>query len=91
MSKFPKLALVAALALTASPPVWAEKLGLGRPATADEIAAWDLDILPDGTGLPAGQGDVWTGGEEVFAEHCAACHGDFAEGVDNWPKLAGGG
>jgi len=88
MSKFPKLALVAALALTAS-PVWAEKLGLGRPATPDEIAAWDLDILPDGTGLPEGQGDVWTG-ETVFAEHCAACHGDFAEGVDNWPKLAGG-
>ncbi|WP_421703639.1 c-type cytochrome [Aliiroseovarius sp.] len=88
MSKFPKLALAAALALTAS-PVWAEKLGLGRPATPDEIAAWDLDILPDGTGLPDGQGDVWTG-EEVFAEHCAACHGDFAEGVDNWPKLAGG-
>ena len=88
MSKFPKLALAAALALTAS-PVFAEKMGLGRPATPAEIAAWDLDILPDGTGLPDGQGDVWTG-EEVFAEHCAACHGDFAEGVDNWPKLAGG-
>jgi len=21
---------------------------------------------------------------------CASCHGDFAEGIDNWPKLAGG-
>jgi cytochrome c len=29
-------------------------------------------------------------GEDVFAEKCAACHGDFAEGVGNWPKLAGG-
>lgn len=63
--------------------------GLGRPALPEEIAAWDVDVPPDGTGLPAGSGDVLTG-EEVFAEACAACHGDFAEGVDNWPKLAGG-
>ncbi|WP_068113280.1 c-type cytochrome [Tropicimonas marinistellae] len=65
------------------------KFGLGRPALPEEVAAWDLDILPDGTGLPEGEGDVWTG-EEVFADNCAVCHGDFAEGVDNWPKLAGG-
>ncbi|TNF20062.1 MAG: c-type cytochrome [Rhodobacteraceae bacterium] len=63
--------------------------GLGRPALPEEIAAWDLDVMPDGTGLPEGSGDVWTG-EEVFAEKCAACHGDFAEGTGNWPKLAGG-
>lgn len=63
--------------------------GLGRTALPEEIAAWDHDILPDGTGLPEGSGDVWTG-DEVFAEHCASCHGDFAEGRDNWPKLAGG-
>lgn len=65
------------------------KFGLGRPALPEEVAAWDIDILPDGSGLPAGEGDVWTG-EEVFADNCAVCHGDFAEGVDNWPKLAGG-
>lgn len=65
------------------------KYGLGRAALTEEIAAWDLDVLPDGTGLPEGSGDVLTG-EEVFAEKCAACHGDFAEGVGNWPKLAGG-
>jgi len=29
-------------------------------------------------------------GEEIFADQCASCHGDFAEGIDNWPKLAGG-
>ncbi|SHE74943.1 sulfur dehydrogenase subunit SoxD [Ruegeria intermedia] len=63
--------------------------GLGRPALPEEIAAWDVDVLPDGRGLPEGSGDVSTG-EEVFAEKCAACHGDFAEGVDNWPVLAGG-
>ena len=65
------------------------KFGLGRVATKREVAAWDGDISPDGTGLPMGSGDA-INGEEVFAEHCAICHGDFAEGVDNWPELAGG-
>ena len=64
-------------------------LGLGRPAHPDEIAAWDVDVLPDGRGLPEGRGDVVTG-EAVFVEKCGSCHGDFAEGVDNWPVLAGG-
>ena len=67
----------------------AGQLGLGRPATEAEIAAWDIDIRPDGAGLPEGRGDVFTG-EELFAEQCAACHGDFGEGVDRWPVLAGG-
>lgn len=75
--------------LTEPAPRVGAKYGLGRPAHTDEIAAWDVDILPDGRGLPKGRGDVFTG-EEVFAEQCAACHGDFAEGVDNWPVLAGG-
>ncbi|MDJ0627326.1 MAG: c-type cytochrome [Rhodobacter sp.] len=65
------------------------KFGLGRPALPEEIAAWDVDIQPDGTGLPDGSGDVWTG-EELFEDNCAICHGSFGEGVDNWPKLAGG-
>ncbi len=63
--------------------------GIGRVALAEEIAAWDVDVLPDGRGLPEGSGDVLTG-EEAFVEKCASCHGDFAEGVDNWPVLAGG-
>lgn len=89
MSKFLKsTALVATLALVAG-PVFAEKLGLGRTALPEEIAAWDGDISPDGTGLPVGSGDA-IDGEEIFAQQCAACHGDFAEGIDNWPKLAGG-
>lgn len=63
--------------------------GLGRQALPEEVAAWDIDIRPDGQGLPEGRGDVATG-EAVFAEVCAVCHGDFAEGVGNWPTLAGG-
>lgn len=65
------------------------QFGLGRPALPEEIAAWNLDVSPDGTGLPEGSGDVLTG-EELFVENCAVCHGDFAEGVGNWPALAGG-
>lgn len=63
--------------------------GLGRTALPEEIAAWDIDIRPDGEGLPVGEGDVWTG-EELFVDHCSACHGDFGEAVGRWPVLAGG-
>ena len=71
-------------------PIYADgKYGLGRTALPSEIQAWDIDILPDGRGLPAGKGDAIVG-EEIFANKCASCHGDFAEGVGNWPALAGG-
>lgn len=76
-------------ALSAPAPRAEGSYGIGRTALPEEIAAWDVDVLPDGRGLPKGAGDVFTG-EEIFADRCAACHGDFAEGVDNWPVLAGG-
>ncbi|MEO1468166.1 MAG: cytochrome c [Pseudomonadota bacterium] len=80
--------MAAALVLTAGAAA-ADGLGLGRLATPDEVAAWDIDVRPDGQGLPEGAGDVLRG-EEVFVEQCAHCHGDFGEGVDRWPVLAGG-
>lgn len=80
--------LAAALLLLAAPAV-AGDLMLGRVATPEEIAAWDIDIRPDGLGLPEGSGTV-AQGEEIFSERCAVCHGDFGEGVDRWPVLAGG-
>ncbi|MEM1300259.1 MAG: cytochrome c [Pseudomonadota bacterium] len=86
MSKFLKSAAVLVLLTSAA---HAGSLGLGREATPEEIAAWDIDVRPDGAGLPPGRGDVAMG-EEVFSAQCAACHGDFAEGVDRWPVLAGG-
>ena len=90
VTKYRNLIVTTALAATLTAgPALAEKYGLGREATPAEIAAWDIDITPDGTGLPEGSGDVWTG-EELFADYCAVCHGDFAEGVGNWPKLADG-
>ncbi len=88
MSKFLKFTLAAGFAISAT-AVFAGEFGLGRPALPEEIAAWDVKVMPDGRGLPEGSGDVWTG-DEVFSENCAVCHGDFAEGVGNWPKLAGG-
>lgn len=63
--------------------------GLGRVATADEVAAWDVDVRPDGTGLPEGSGSV-ADGDAMFQENCATCHGVFGEGVGRWPVLAGG-
>ncbi len=64
-------------------------LGIGRLALPEEVAAWDLDVRPDGHGLPVGMGNV-EDGDELFQDYCAVCHGVFAEGVDNWPKLSGG-
>lgn len=99
MSKFPKASLLAALLLAASVgSVYAEQatatasggpFHLGRPATEAEIAAWDIDVRPDGEGLPDGRGTV-AEGEVLYTENCAACHGDFGEGAGRWPVLAGG-
>ncbi len=86
MSRF--LELAAATLLIASPAL-GDGLGLGRPATPAEIEAWDIDIRPDGQGLPEGRGTVAMG-EEVFTDQCAVCHGDFGEAVDRWPVIAGG-
>ena len=63
--------------------------GLGRVALPEEISAWDVAVLPDGQGLRPGSGSV-EDGEELFVNACGSCHGDFAEGIDSWPPLAGG-
>ena len=79
-----------ALALLAAGPAAAQDLSqLGRPATPAEIAAWDIDVRPDGAGLPEGSGDVVTG-EEIYDAQCSMCHGVFGEGVGRWPVLMGG-
>lgn len=51
-----------------------DRFGLGRPASEEEIRAWDIDVAPDGEGLPPGRGTVKQGAE-VFAAKCASCHG----------------
>ncbi|MBU75278.1 MAG: sulfide dehydrogenase [Rhodospirillaceae bacterium] len=78
------------LALTSAPALPAERpFNLGKIATAEEVAGWDIDVRPDGLGAPVGTGNA-IDGEEVYADLCAACHGDFGEGIDRWPELVGG-
>jgi cytochrome c len=62
----------------------------GTPATQAEIAAWDIDAMPDGRGLPAGSG-TYAKGADLYAGQCAACHGPKLEGVNNAALPRGGG
>ena len=55
-------------------------LGIGRSATADEIKALDIDVRPDGRGLPEGRGSV-AEGAAIYAAKCASCHGKTGEGA----------
>lgn len=50
------------------------RFGFGRPATPAEIAALDIDVMPDGRGLPAGKGTP-AEGQALYATKCAQCHG----------------
>ena len=61
---------------------------LGQPATGEQILRWNIDITPDGQGLPPGQGSVKEGAE-VYAKHCASCHGATGE-EGPMPRLVGG-
>jgi len=63
--------------------------GYGQAATAEQIAGWDIDIRPDGMGLPPG-GATPEDGEMLYEEKCASCHGSFGEGVGRYPVLSGG-
>lgn len=51
-----------------------DRFGFGQPADSAEIARLDIDVLPDGTGLPPGSGSV-SEGAEVYRTQCASCHG----------------
>jgi S-disulfanyl-L-cysteine oxidoreductase SoxD len=62
--------------------------GLGVPATAEQIASWDLDINPSGAGLPAGSGTA-AAGKAVYEQKCLACHGKEGAGQPN-DQLVGG-
>lgn len=64
------------------------RLEVGRPATPAEIAAWDVDVSPDGAGLPQGRGTP-SQGAAVYASKCASCHGATGEGTPAGPTLVG--
>jgi mono/diheme cytochrome c family protein len=87
-----KIGLLGAVAfslLVAADDAAADELyGLGRPATPREIAGWNIDIGPDGSGLPAGHGNSREG-EAIYEQKCASCHGLKGEGGP-MDRLAGG-
>jgi mono/diheme cytochrome c family protein len=62
------------------------RFGVGRAATAAEVAAWDVDVAPDGAGLPQGSGTP-AQGAVVYAAKCASCHGAAGEGQVGTPPL----
>jgi S-disulfanyl-L-cysteine oxidoreductase SoxD len=62
---------------------------IGREATEEEIAGWDIDVFHDGDNAPEGRGTA-AEGEDLYVQLCAVCHGDFGEGAGRWPELAGG-
>ena len=60
--------------------------GFGEAATAEQIAGWDIDVRPDGKGLPPGSGSV-EDGESLYDEQCAECHGTFGEGEGRYRAM----
>jgi cytochrome c len=63
---------------------------IGTRVNETDLAAWNIDVAPDGRGLPAGSGDVAMGGK-VFAAKCAACHGAKGEGLIGDQLIGGRG
>ena len=58
-----------------APLARAEPPGLGKPITEADITAWNIEVLPDGTGLPPGSGTAKQGAA-IYAQKCALCHGE---------------
>lgn len=84
----PRHLRAAAALLFLSTSALAETPDLGRPATPEEIALWDISIGPDGAGLPPGNGTPQQG-EMVYTAKCLPCHGERGSGKPN-DQLVGG-
>ncbi len=55
-------------------PAWAAGPNLGVPVSPNDIKAWDIDIAPNGDGLPPGRGNAIQGAD-LYAQACRSCHG----------------
>jgi mono/diheme cytochrome c family protein len=64
-----------------------DKFGIGRRARPDEIRLLDIDVRPDGKGLPAGSGNVESG-KLIYNAKCVACHGKGEKTEDPLPGEA---
>jgi cytochrome c len=85
-------ALLAAFALGgAGGAALAQSPKLGKPIAEGDIKNWDIAILPDGTNLPPGSGTP-AQGAKLYADKCAACHGEGGKGgvAPYYPALTGG-
>lgn len=77
----PTFAQAPARASAGKQPAAAPKpYGIGRAASLDEIKKLDIDVMPDGRGLPPGRGSV-SDGAVLYAQKCASCHGKNGEGA----------
>jgi S-disulfanyl-L-cysteine oxidoreductase SoxD len=95
-----RVLLGAALLLSGASAAWADganpgspNLGspnLGRVVSAEEAAAWDISIAPDGGNLPRGSGTP-AQGEAVYRATCQTCHGERGAGKPNEPLVGGQG
>lgn len=65
----------------------AEGPQLGQAVSKEEIARWEIDVMPDGEGLPVGKGSAKQG-KSVYQTHCLSCHGKNGLG-DSADQLAG--
>lgn len=61
---------------------------LGEPISTEAAARWDLNVFPDGRGLPRGRGTA-AEGAALYRKHCETCHGADGRGASA-PELAGG-
>jgi mono/diheme cytochrome c family protein len=68
------ITVLAAARQQIAPTPMPSTFGIGRPATTEDIAARDIDIGPDGVGLPPGRGTP-AAGAAIYAARCASCHG----------------
>jgi S-disulfanyl-L-cysteine oxidoreductase SoxD len=90
MSMCKSLSFAALLAFVlGSGAAFAEGPNSGRPIDPADIAAWDISILPDGTGLPPGSGTP-AQGALVYTQKCFVCHGEEGKGGMS-SALVGGG
>ena len=86
MSTRNALVVVAAVLALGSTAALAEGPNLGQPITEADVGAWNLNAMPDGTGLPPGSGTPEQG-KPIFAQKCAACHGEGGKGGVNAPVV----
>jgi mono/diheme cytochrome c family protein len=89
MSTRKRLPVLFLLALGFAAPSAGETPDLGQPISESEIRAWDISILPDGSGLPPGSGTP-VQGARIYAQKCVACHGENGKGGPFAPVVGGG-